>query len=347
MTKEELNILFDKYLLRKPSEREWAIHGNKKFSDFENEISNCKERAEILSKYDLKGSKIAFLLTGHIRNNTILNGIMNFCKMYDYDVFIHTWDNIGLKGSETNLNDKINVNAVKNEISKIPNVKKFDIENNKNYINALESKKHYFNFSSPEPFIKSQLYSINKVFSYLEEEVNENKTKYNVVFKFRFDNDLFLFNLNRGIVEDVNNHDIIFVPNIDNGHTHPDNGTSCFSCDKMYYDFNLKDVHIFEHTNIVCDMFAYGSYNSMKKYCSLYNHYDEINEFYFQKNIESGKKHSKHLSLKNDEYKLNGTKGHIDSAYYFYCSYPERMLQLFLKDYMLIQSKNIKLRLKR
>ena len=55
----------------------------------------------------------------------------------------------------------------------------------------------------------------------------------------------------------------------------------------------------------------------------------------------------KNLSIKNNEYKLTGSAGHIDSVYYYYCSYPERMLQMYLKDYMLVQSKNVKLKLVR
>lgn len=347
MTRTELNNLFEKYLYRNPTEVEWRTHGDKRYVDFEKEISNCKERNEILKNDIFKINKIAFLLTGHIRHNNILEGINTYCKKYDYDVFIHTWDNIGFKGNETNLKDKLNIDAVKNEISKIPNVKRFEIENNKNFIESLETKKHYFNYSSPEPFIKSQLYSINSVFSYLEEEVEKNKTKYDIVFKFRFDSELNLFMLSKNMIDDINNHDIIFVPNSDNSHIHPDHGTSCWACDNMYYNYNLKDVHIFDHTNIVCDLFAYGSYNSMKKYCSLYHEYDKINESNYEKNIQLAKKHHKNIKNQNGDYKLLGNAGHIDSLYYFYCSYPERMLQLFLKDYMLIQSKNVKLKLKR
>lgn len=345
MTRDELNKLFQKYLFRIPTDKEWSIHRVKNYAEFEEEILGCNERNILLENQNSNVGKIAILLTGHIRKNSILNGLLNFLKQYNCDVFIHTWDNIGLKGSEINLNDELSLSLVKLEIEKIPNVKKFEIENNKKFIESLEVKNHYFNYSSPEPFIKSQLYSINKTFLYLKDEVDNNKTKYNAVFKFRFDCEFMFFNLNKTIIDDVNNHNIIFVPNNDNGHTHPDNGTSCMVCDRMYYNFNLKDVHIFEHSNIVCDLFAYGSYESMKKYCSLYDYYDEINESYFEKNKQSSKKHNKHLLSANNEHKLLGNAGHIDSVYYYYCSYPERMLQLFLKDYMLIESINVKLKL--
>lgn len=32
---------------------------------------------------------------------------------------------------------------------------------------------------------------------------------------------------------------------------------------------------------------------------------------------------------------------HNDSLYYIYCSYPERMLQIYLNDHMLVSSKGI------
>lgn len=347
MTREEIGRLFNKYLYRNFTEKEFDIHGKKDFDLFEEEISKCRERNEILSRDGRKLGKIAFLITGHIRKNSILEGILRLCQGYDIDTYIHTWSNIGLKGAETNLNDKVNIQAVEAQINKLPNVKKYEIENNKDYINNLKKTTNYFNYSSPEPFIKSQLYSINKAFSYLENEVTINNTHYDAVFKFRFDSDIFSFNLTKGMIEDINNHDILFVPNKDNQHSHPDYGTSCWACDNMYYNHKLKDVHVFEHTNIVCDLFAYGSFKSMREYCSLYNHYDDMNNKYYEQNVELSKKHKKNYNIDNKDYKFKNQNGHIDSLYYFYCSYPERMFQLHLKNYMLIESRNIKLKLVR
>jgi hypothetical protein len=344
MNRKELDDLFLKYLKRIPSQSERRVHGSKNYNDFELEILNCDEYYKIngIIKKDVN---IAILLTGHIRKNSILDGIRKFCN--NADIFIHTWDNLGIKGSETNINDKINYNQVLNEINKYPNLKNYKIENNKNYINSLENVIGYFNFSSPEKFIKSQLYSINESYKLMEEySVNQN-VKYDIVFKFRFDCTLDVFNIKEHLKNDIISNKIIFTPNIDCKHNHPDYGTSCWACDNMYYRYGLKKVHIFEHTNVVCDLFAYGNMESMKKYCDLYNHYDELNNSFKEQNLEQLKEHNKNIKLEDGDYKLKDMNGHIDSLYYYNCSYPERLLQKFLKDYMLIESREVRLNLVR
>lgn len=352
MTREELGKLFKDYLFRDFTEREWKIHGPKNYSDLETEILTCDERKKILNNLYNQNNvnykfndKIAILLTGHIRKNSILNGIKLLCNNYNYDIFVHTWDNIGLKGSETNINDYLNKEYVISQVQSLPNLVKYEIENNRSYIESLPNNTKYFNYSSPEPFIKSQLYSINKAYKLFDEYRKENNINYRAVFKFRFDNEMFLFNLNEEILSDINKHDIIFVSNNDSLHMHPDYGTSCWACDNMYYKHKLKDVHFFEHTNVICDLFAYGSVESMRKYCYTYDEYDKINEQFYEQNKNSLLKHNKNIKLENDVHKLLGNKGHIDSLYYYVCSYPERILQIVLKNYMLLESKNVKLKL--
>lgn len=343
MTRTELEFLFEKYLGRNLRENEWILHRHKRYEQFENEIANCEER--IIKIAEVK--KIAILLTGHIRKNSILEGITRISKLYDIDVFVHTWDNLGLKGTETDLSAETNEKLVLDEIEKIPNVRGFKIENNKKYIDSLDDVKGYFNFSSPEKFIKSQLYSINETYNLLENHIKKTKSDYDLVIRFRFDSTLNEFNLTALVIDDINNHDIIFVPNSDSKHEHLDYGTSCWACDNMYYTHKLKRVHIFEHTNVICDLFAYGSVKSMKKYCSLYLDYDKLNVSFKETNLESLKIYNDNISKVNGDYKLTGHNGHLDSLYYYNCSYPERLLQKYLKDYMLVESKNIKLKLVR
>ena len=291
--------------------------------------------------------KVAILLSGHIRKNSILKGINQFCNNENFHVFIHTWDNIGLKGSETLLNDLSAETSVISEINKFTNMKNHEIDNNKSWIESQEIKDNYFNFSSPEIFIKSQLYSINKSYKLMEQYSKENNIEYDVVLKIRFDCDMTEFNLTDKIISDIKTHDIIFTPNIDNQHTHMDYGTSCWACDSLYYKHNRKMVHIFDHTNVICDLFAYGSKDSMKQYCDLYNNYDELNKSFFDKNLKQFKRVPKNIVHEGGNYNLKGHEGHVDSLYYYYCSYPERLLQFQLKDYMLVQSKEIKLNLVR
>jgi hypothetical protein len=344
MTRDELHFLFKQYLNRNFTEIEWKFHGNKNKNAFEKELSTCEEYLKLINENN-NGIKVAILLSGHIRKNSMLNGIEKFCKNQNFHIFIHTWDTIGIKGKETSFQDKIETNNIINQINKYKNLKKYEIENNESWIKSQKIGSNYFNLSSPEIFIKSQLYSINRSYNLMEEYSNENNINYDIVLKFRFDCDLISFNLTDKLISDIKNHDIIFTPNLDCKHSHMDHGTSCWACDNMYYKYDRKIVHIFEHTNIVCDLFAYGNKNSMKKYCDLYNNYDTLTDSFFEENLKQYEKINQYIKHENGNYIIEQNRnGHIDSLYYYYCSYPERLLQKFLKEYMLVESKEIKVK---
>jgi hypothetical protein len=65
--------------------------------------------------------------------------------------------------------------------------------------------------------------------------------------------------------------------------------------------------------------------------------YDELIKSFEKSNLESVKIHDKNLTKVNGDYVLKGRDGHIDSLYYYNCSYPERLLQKYLKNYMLVE----------
>ena len=136
MKKVELEFLFEKYLNRKFTDYELQIHGIKDYNHFENELVNCDEYKNLnknLNKNILNNKKIAISLSGHIRNRDVVQSLNNICNTYNVDVFIHTWDNVGVKGSETNMEDQINLNLINETIDSIKNVKKYKIENKKNF----------------------------------------------------------------------------------------------------------------------------------------------------------------------------------------------------------------------
>jgi hypothetical protein len=115
----------------------------------------------------------------------------------------------------------------------------------------------------------------------------------------------------------------------------------------MYYDFNLKDVHVFEHSNVICDFYAYGSEKAMKTYCSMHEIYESYIKKYEEINFKSLEKFKSSLKKTDVGYSLMpnlglNEDGHIKSFYYFYCSYPERILKDLLKDYMLLKSVAVK-----
>lgn len=342
MTKDELKYLFNIYLRRDYSSAEFTTHGKKNYHDFEEELKTCAEYLGSKVK-----NRVAILLTGHIRSGNIINTIKNLCYGYNYDIFIHTWDNYGHKGTETNLNVQESRGEIEKFINTIPNVKAYLIENNKSVIGKFtEPECIYFNYSSPEPFIKSQLYSINTCYKLFERYSEESNEVYDIVFKFRFDTHLIDFKIDNSLLNVINENNIIFVPNSDCGHTHPDNDghCGCWSCNNMFYKRKLTKVHFFDHTNVICDFFAYGSKESMKAYCDLYNHYDDLNKSFESENLKTINENLNIKYTKKDNvYHLEQSmKGHIDSLYYLKCSYPERLLQIHLKNYMLIESEKIK-----
>ena len=365
INQEDISYLFKNYLGREPSLAELDRHSQKSYYALKAELASCKERKQYMESIhgipyeklnisqenveEFKKIKIALLISGHVRKSSILEHIRDFCQSYDIDIFIFTWDNIGIKGKETNLEDTTNPNLVQDVISQFPNVKKFKIENNKEYIEKIQketSEVPYFNLSSPEVFIKSQLYSVYNAYRMMEEYAAENQIKYDLVMKLRFDLKFVKFNITPRLVDEINDNDLIFVPNADIGHDHPDHLTSCWACDKMYFEHGYRKVHIFEHSSIVCDVFAYGSQKSMKDYCSLYIHYDEMNRKFYEENMKSlARNPDIKYELKDNVYHIQwDQKGHMDSVYYFYCSYPERMLQKHLREYMLVRSTQVQLR---
>jgi hypothetical protein len=352
MTREELNKLFNIYLLRDFREDEWGRHGKKSYNNFENEIIECDERKRVLKNIKITDKKIALLISGHIRNNDILHGINKLISGYNFDVFIHSWDTTGIKGHETNIDLPSEKEKVINQIDLIPNVKGFLIENNKEFIDSIREETEqmiYFNFSSPEIFIKSQLYSIYTSCKLMKEYSLNTNTNYDIVFRLRFDCEFLNFDLSETDINLVNDNKIIFVSNKDSGHHHPDsNKSSCWACDNMFYEHELTSVHDFEHSNVICDIFAYGSQESMEFYSSTYLDYDEINRSFIDKNLKQIKDQKIEFIKNKNVFNLKNTHhNHIKSLYYLNCSYPERILQKRLKDYMLVESKNILIKFKR
>ena len=125
MSPDQLSELYLKYLQREPSGADTRAHLNKSYESFERELSSCDEYLRLKGLITQTGSsenKVAILLSGHIRKNSILEAFSTKFKNLNYDVFVHSWDNYGYKGKETNLEDKVCRDTISREIDKIPNV---------------------------------------------------------------------------------------------------------------------------------------------------------------------------------------------------------------------------------
>lgn len=296
-----------------------------------------------------KNAKIAILLTGHVRQNNI-NIFMSQCDYSNIDIFIHTWDDIGIKGNERDTSHICRDESVEKIIKNISQVKDYKIECNRDFYlkNLDEVISHdYFNHSSEEIFIYSQLYSIKTTCDMMQKYAEQNKIKYDVVIKFRFDTFIEKFYIDDDMINILNNHMIIFNSNTD-CHNHPDANGGCNVCNHMFYDLDMKIVHDYEHSNIICDYYAYGSVESMKHYCSMYDIYIKWNDDNHKYNMSILEKmnmqHEKIITkiYPNGSYNIRyRIINHHDAVFYFKCSFPERLLKDHLKNYMVVKSDNI------
>jgi hypothetical protein len=180
----------------------------------------------------------------------------------------------------------------------------------------------------------------------MEQHCSRHNKKYDIVIKMRFDMEFTHVAIDRDLLDDIK-HDIIFMPNADCKHDHF-GLTACSTCDTMYSKHKLRHVHMLDHANIVCDTFAYGSMDSMKEYCSLYNAFDDINRTYAADNESRLSKIKTPHTKVGRVFSLNKRNTeHLHSIYLYVCSFPERMLQIHLKNYMLVTSNKIKVRFHR
>ena len=328
MKKEEVESCFMAALGRRPLPLETDLFLQK-------DVNWLEERLSHIAK-----PKCAILLSGNVRKGSILKSL-SYLK--DVDVFAFVWDNIGVKGTEMNLSLS-DPDAVSEVVSRIPHLKAHKMASNKNFIESIrqetESRK-YFNFSSDEIFIKSQMYAIKKSHELMEDYCRKTGTSYDMVVKMRFD-----CSINRFLPDDktmgfVNTGNAVFVTN-DDAHPHPHFSNGCMVCNKMY-DIDLHIPHIFNHSNIICDIMAYGGREPMKRWCSMYDHYDEWNDYFAEENKNFLTKRNIPLTITGKNIKVN----RIDHMFYLYCSYPERIFQYHMRDYMLISSRGILVRFHR
>lgn len=342
MFKEEIAVLFEKLMGRAPTE--WEIS---QFADLSREIAERKLQSWKNSKSCGLGfsaaeeenlqeasPKVAVLLSGHFRKGNIVPTLK---KIGNFDVFAFVWDDFGFKGKETNLSLSEPA-AVESSLCTVPNLRSYRIAKNKNFIESIREeteKKRYFNFSSDEVFIKSQLYAIKKSHELMQDYSRRNGVVYDVVLKIRFDCSIRSFAIDKKTMDYVSERGAVFVTN-EGCHRHPHVQNGCMICNKMY-DIDLHMPHIGDHSNIICDFMAYGNPQAMSQYCAMYDVYDEINERFSIIN-------SKVLSERNLSFAFRGNNmkvGLIDGIFYFYCSYPERIIQHYLSDRMLISSRSI------
>lgn len=337
-SEEDVKVLFNKYLERDPNETEYLNNLEKDKTDLEHEIKNCKEALELAAK-----PRVAVLISGHARDMDFLK-TSYLIKYRKVDFFIFSWDQQGTWGTETDLSKPSIKNFLEQEYKKDFRIKKYEIESNKDYIkdNPMDPDIKFFRYSKvPEINIKSQLYAIMRSYQLMEKYMEETGTEYGLVLKTRFDMAVTSFTLTTELIEDVNKNKIIFVPDQEkSGHVHP-MPSFCTSCDKIY-DNGIKVKHIFEHQNIICDTYAYGSADSMKKYCYLYESYERLCKEFEAHNLSVVDKVKLDYQKDKENYVFPmSINNDILSQRFLFCSYPERLFMYYLDDYLLPRARHI------
>lgn len=344
---EEIKKIFLKYLEREPTTDEYEYHAKdfaKNPALFERKVQECDERRSLM-----QSPKTAVLVSGHPRNLKFLKDFVDH-RIYlkNVDLFIFSWDQWGSWGEETDLESASVADQIEEIIKNVPRVKKYKIESNKKWIeeNPVDENIAFFRFSRvPEVFIKSQLYAISESFKLMESHMKETGAKYDVVLKTRFELGIQNFEVEQLKLDELKNSKLIFVPDAkDSAHAHP-HPSYCVPCDIIYKKLNLCEVHIFEHANPICDLYAYGGYESMKKYCSLYFQYEKLCKKFEKSNIDLMNKINTPHKMDGNVYELP-LAGHIEeyAIQFFFCSYPERVFSYYLKDYLLPRAEKIVLK---
>jgi hypothetical protein len=291
-------------------------------------------------KVDIKTSRIAIVFCGYARNyDKICEFHKKITNMANTDVFIHTWDTIGLKARDYQTNIWIDASSPKLDIDYMKafyNPKKMKVENNNEILNTLSLKDKIspifaFNGQAKDDcskYINSQLYSIYEGYKLVEEYEEEHNFKYTAIVKLRldfymkhFDETLFLNDIQQNVV---------WFPHAScNNHRHAGGGGGCNTCDRT-------NAPCQNHTNDICDIWFYGKRDLVQKAFELYLTSYDIMKANHENNLARYKS-IRHIQNNNYVYIIDSRD--IETA--IVCYYPERLLREQLKNILCKSSKNI------
>jgi hypothetical protein len=296
---------------------------------------------DIVDFFSSNDYNVAICLSGHVRNyeHNLANINKFLVKPLNADVFIHTWDSIGTQVKITRstvgpIPDESNKNIPKFD-NFLENVRKVKVENNQVFLDNFNNNsefylygmtlgKGYFGGQAEPKYIYSQLYSVHQSFKQLEEYAEANDKKYDVVIKMRAD-----YSPQSGIepkdLQQIVENGALFIPNTPySNHGHP----ACCLCE--------AGVEHEQHVEDICDVFAYSTYEKMKKYFEIYFILDELNEKQRHLNSVMMNKYRYHVE-RHKNYNLVDIWR--DRNYMLNCFYPERLFRMHLESERLFPSK--------
>lgn len=276
--------------------------------------------------------RVAVMLCGHVRK--VLSYIERQHLLFKYphvDVFIHTWDDHGLKNHKhhkgawlVDNSSKINVDFIMKQYSPTA----ICVEDNAKILPSLSlvgkmNPIYLYNGQAHDDatkYINSQLYSINKCFELVKEHEKKCGFLYDGIMKFRFDYIPLFFDMDM-IMNNIEEDTLWFPHARHNHHGHFGGGGGCKCCD--------SGIEHFEHKNDLCDIWYYGKRDLMEKACMLYHEAPSI----LEKHTESNTKIVAELNiktLKKDPFVFVLSTANIEN--HVVCYYPERLLREHLRD---------------
>lgn len=283
------------------------------------------------TEVDVTSNRTAVLLSGYVRHfsrnkKTHIEFLLNNPNI---DVFIHTWTDVGYKNRKCEQHGQIwidNQSPMTNidELISVYKPKAYLVEENANFLHtaSLVGKldKIFLHYGQAKDdasrYITSQLYTIKKCFSLMEEYEIENDFKYDVVIKMRFDFNIMKFDYPNILKDSL--ADIIYFPHAhSSSHSHPGGGGGCLKCDAE----GMARKHD-AHSNDFCDLWYFGKRSLMEKACTIYYHAENIMKSKHADNI------SRYLDTNHEEISpFVYIKNPSELENIIVCYYPERLLR--------------------
>ncbi|QKF94571.1 hypothetical protein QKU48_gp1113 [Fadolivirus algeromassiliense] len=267
--------------------------------------------------------KIALIITGTIRNykENYFTWKKHLLDLFDVDIFFHTYNIVGYHKDIYNNTDNIIFNE--KEVIDLLKPKKYKIDVFDIKIKEFKDsvKPQCLRSGSPNPeFIKAQLYSIYSANLLKIEYEKENDFEYDIVIKIRFDTIFYSDFEISDVVRIYCDKNIILCgnPKIKSMKYK----TACKNCNKI-----LKKCK--EHAPI-SDIVFIGKSTSMNFYAEIYNNYDKFIEEMFKATLNKTKNIEEY---RDKEYKTGFLYKNIPGSE---CPFPEKILAIYLKDYILL-----------
>lgn len=279
--------------------------------------------------------RVAIILAGHLRTFKKTYPVIRskFVIPLGADVFIHTWDNIGMQkvdpkyGPIADESEQVDISEIYKIMPEAVDVK---IENNASFVatsKMSKSKAYVFGagsagswkmVSAKPVFIESQLYSVYSAFQLMQRQEEKLGKKYDLVIKLRSDMEVGTI---LPVTTDLQPSDLYVPSPPNNNHGHP----VCYACE--------SGPHEGRHACDVCDVYAYGGSESMAHYCSLWNNLEEV---YGRMCLEN------EVNLKHPGALYGMCDGHVavpiwhnGATHRLHCFFPERIFRLYLEGWHL------------